>query len=149
MISPQSQVLFLIRSLHVGGAERQLVTLAKGLKKRGISVRVAVFYPGGALEKDLVGAGISLVSLDKRGRWDIFPFFLRLVRLLRLSRPDFFHSYLPGANLVATLVKFFCRAVGLFGGSGLLKWTYLNMIGWPVSSLYYSNGFPVLQTSLL
>lgn len=107
MISPQSQVLFLIRSLHVGGAERQLVTLAKGLKKHGISVRVAVFYPGGALEKDLVGAGISLVSLDKRGRWDIFPFFLRLVRLLRLSRPDFFHSYLPGANLVATLVKFF------------------------------------------
>ena len=38
----------------VGGAERQLVQLARGLHQRGHLVRVAVFYRKGAFEADLV-----------------------------------------------------------------------------------------------
>ena len=37
------RILFLIRSLEVGGAERQLVLLANGLARRGHQVAVAVF----------------------------------------------------------------------------------------------------------
>lgn len=105
MTPSHSKVLFLIRSLHFGGAERQLVTLAKGLKEQGISVRVAVFYSGGSLEKELQESDVPLISLEKRGRWDVFPFFFKVGRLLRLFRPDVLHSYLPGGNLVAVLAK--------------------------------------------
>ncbi|MDL1890770.1 glycosyltransferase, partial [Nitrospirales bacterium NOB] len=72
------KVLFLTRALNVGGAERQLVVLARGLRKRGHEVAVAVFYPGGLLEAELKDVGIPILSLAKRGRWDLVGFVLRL-----------------------------------------------------------------------
>lgn len=96
---------FLIRSLDYGGAERQLVTLAKGLQGRGHSVSVAVFYSGGPLEKDLRDSGVPVNMLDKHGRWDVFPFLWRLIRLIRHEKPDILHGYLPVPNLLTVLLK--------------------------------------------
>lgn len=98
-------VLFLIRSLHAGGAERQLVTLAKGLHARGRSVRVATFYPDGELTHELVASGVPVTSLGKSGRWDLAAFAYRLVRLIRDERPGVLHPYLPDANLVTGLLR--------------------------------------------
>lgn len=100
-----THAVLLIRSLNYGGTERQLVALAKGLHERGHSVGVAVFYPGGLLEKDLREAGIPVLALDKRGRWDVLGFLLRLTRLLREERPDILHSYLVEPNLVTVMLK--------------------------------------------
>jgi len=38
------KILFLIRSLEYGGAERQLVELAKGLYEKGCGISILVFY---------------------------------------------------------------------------------------------------------
>jgi len=62
------KILLITRSPFFGGAERQLVELAKGLHRRGHPVRVAVVYGGGALAQELHDAGVPVVSLDKRGR---------------------------------------------------------------------------------
>lgn len=99
------KILFLIRSLEAGGAERQLVNLARGLAARGYGVTIAVFYAGGAFEAQLGDAGVVLCSLEKRGRWDLPGFFVRLVRLVRNERPDILHGYLPMANILALLCK--------------------------------------------
>lgn len=99
------RIVFLIRSLHYGGAERQLVALAKGLKERGHSVLVAVFYPGGPLEKDLEDSGVPVNILDKHGRWDVFPFLWRLISLVRYEKPDILLGYLPVPNLLTVLLK--------------------------------------------
>ena len=96
-------ITFLIRSLDVGGAERQLASLARGLQENGHCVAVAVFYSGGGLERDLEGTGVELVNLEKRGRWDLVGFFLRAVKFLKSHKIDVLHSYLPGANIIATL----------------------------------------------
>jgi len=98
-------IIFLIRSLDVGGAERQLVSLAMGLRDIGHSVSVVVFYSGGKLEAELDGSGVTIRSLEKSGRWDIIGFGRRLVQLLKSQKIDIFHSYLPGANIVAVLAK--------------------------------------------
>ncbi|MGE4552769.1 MAG: glycosyltransferase, partial [Desulfovibrionaceae bacterium] len=98
-------VTFLIRSLETGGAERQVLVLADGLARRGHAVDLAVFYGGGALERDLAGSPVTLHHLDKRGRWDVGPFFLRLVRLLRRLRPDAIYGFLGTANLLAVLAR--------------------------------------------
>jgi transketolase C-terminal domain/subunit len=45
------KVLFLARQLNIGGAERQLVTLANELAARGHEIVIASYYPGGALSK--------------------------------------------------------------------------------------------------
>jgi hypothetical protein len=60
-------VVFLTRELDYGGAQRQLVALAKGLHARGHRVVVALFYSGGPLEQELRNGRIR--PLQKRGRW--------------------------------------------------------------------------------
>jgi len=98
-------ILFLTRSLDRGGAERQLVVLAKGLARRGHAVAVAVFFGGGAYEAELAEDDVRVINLGKQGRWDILPFLNRLVRLLRKERPAVLHSYLGVPNILATIIK--------------------------------------------
>ncbi|MCB2186667.1 MAG: glycosyltransferase [Deltaproteobacteria bacterium] len=97
------KLLLLSRSLEVGGAERQLTTLAKALPAAGHQPLVAVFYPGGALEDELKEAGVPLVSLDKAGRWDLWGFGRRLGRLIREEQPDAIYSFLVEPNLAAAV----------------------------------------------
>ncbi len=97
------QLLFLARSLQQGGAERQLVALASGLHQRGWPVTVVCFYGGGTFQPDLERAGVPLVDLKKRGRWDVFGFLWRLWRVLRKTNADIVHGYLPVANMMALL----------------------------------------------
>lgn len=97
--------LFLTRSLDRGGAERQLVVLAKGLVHREHAVSVVVFFGGGAFEAELVGAGVRVINLGKHGRWDILPFLNRLAGLLRKERPVVVHSYLGVPNILTAVLK--------------------------------------------
>lgn len=99
------KILFLIRSLEFGGAERQLVGLAGGLKGRGHDVAVAVFYGEGALEKGVRGAGVPVRHLGKKGRWDIAGFIWRLVRHVRRERPDVLYGFLVDSNVLAAALK--------------------------------------------
>ncbi len=96
-------VLLFIRSLEVGGAERQLVALANGLAGRGHAVHVAVLRSGGALETDLDGP--VLHSLGKRGRFDILGPTWRLMRLCRGLRPNAAYGFLGTANLLLALLR--------------------------------------------
>jgi glycosyltransferase involved in cell wall biosynthesis len=109
-------ILFLTRSLERGGAERQLVVLSKGLARREHAVVVAVFYGGGAFEADLLAAGVRLIVLDKRGRWDLLPFFFRLLRVLRRECPTVLHAYLTVPNLLAALCKPFLPGTRIVWG---------------------------------
>jgi glycosyltransferase involved in cell wall biosynthesis len=109
------KIVFLIRTLTYGGAERQLVALAKGLHERGNAISVVVFYPGGPLESDLRAAGIPILSLEKRGRWDVIPFLIRTSRTLRSEQPDIVHGYLGASNLLSLMLKPFHRGKSVWG----------------------------------
>ena len=104
-----AEVVFLARSLERGGAERQLVTLARALSGRGQPVAVVLFYGGGPLEQELAGSGVRLISLDKHGRWDMAGFGWRLIRTLRSFRGATIHGYLTVPNLLLALAKPFLR----------------------------------------
>jgi glycosyltransferase involved in cell wall biosynthesis len=110
------KICFLIRSLDYGGAERQLVLLAKGLQERGHTVTVITFYPGEGFELILKAANVKVYSLDKKGRWDLAPFFKRLIKLIRTETPDILHGYLSDANLLASIVKCFIRNLKVVWG---------------------------------
>lgn len=99
------KILFLTRALTYGGAERQLVTLAKGLRRRGHEVTVAVLYEGGALESELCDAGVSLHLLHKTSRWDTIGFLLRLVRFVKSEKPDIIHGYLAFQNILTVVLR--------------------------------------------
>ena len=99
------KIVILIRSLDIGGAERQAVALARALHQRQHTVTVMVFYPGGEMTGTLETAGVSVISLDKKGRWDLIPFIWRLVRQIRTSQADVVQSYLSVANTLSVLIK--------------------------------------------
>jgi glycosyltransferase involved in cell wall biosynthesis len=98
------RVAFLIRSLHRGGAERQLALLAAGLDPAVFQVGVITFYPGGAVWDELaVQPKVTLVSLDKRGRWQNLATVRRLTAILEDWRPAVLHCYMVEPSLVGLL----------------------------------------------
>lgn len=103
------RIALFTRNLHVGGAQRQLSALARGLARRGHQVRVQTMFPGGGGWQELVDAGdvsldalfssapasraISLLQIATAGA--------RLRARLRSWRPDILHSALYINNLIA------------------------------------------------
>jgi glycosyltransferase involved in cell wall biosynthesis len=103
--SPSLSIFLVIRSLNLGGSERQLVELARGLRQRGHRVTVGVFYSPAPLEVELRQDGIRLADLRKKGRWDSFGFVRRLRAAISNANPDVVYSFLGGANIFAAAVR--------------------------------------------
>ena len=103
------RVCLVIGHLAPGGAETQLLLLAEGLHRRGVSTSVAVLFGGGPLDAAVRGSGVELVDLGFRRR-PVGPrmvaanvvAFARLVRYLRRSRPDVVHAFMPRSYLITT-----------------------------------------------
>ena len=103
-----SRLIFLIRDLGHGGAQRQLVTLTKALYlSADFTVSVAHFYPG-AFEAELRAAGVQTICIGKKHRWDLVGFFFRLIKTMRDLKPDLIHGYLHESNLMALFLKPLC-----------------------------------------
>jgi glycosyltransferase involved in cell wall biosynthesis len=98
------RILFFIRSLVVGGSQRQLVMLADGLARRGHQVSVAVFYTGHEIEAARRANAFRVVPLGKAGRWDVAGPLKRLRRLLREERPDVLYAFQPTQAALAALL---------------------------------------------
>jgi glycosyltransferase involved in cell wall biosynthesis len=130
------RLLFLTRSLNYGGAERQLVELACGLKRAGESVAVATFYGGGSLESSLLGASVPLHVLGKRFRWDLLGFLWRLVSLFRKSQPVILHSYLGTSNILAVATRWICPGMKVVWGVRASNMK-LGHYGWLDQFLYW------------
>jgi glycosyltransferase involved in cell wall biosynthesis len=110
-------VCFLIRRLGQGGAERQLLTLVRGLDRSLFQVSILTFYDGGEFWDAFSAVpGIKMESLKKKGRLDFFSFLPRLVGKLRALRPDVVHGYLIGGNLFAVLAKPWLSNARIFWG---------------------------------
>jgi glycosyltransferase involved in cell wall biosynthesis len=104
------KVIVLIPALSSGGAERQVVELVKGLDKTRFDVTLVTFYDGGALESEAEGeAGVSVISLQKRGREDVLGFLGRLWRTVSRARPDVMLGYMGLASDLCLIVG---RAAG-------------------------------------
>jgi glycosyltransferase involved in cell wall biosynthesis len=99
------KVLFLLRSLDYGGAERQLVTLARGMNRQRFDISVLTFYSGGDLVGDLHIAGVQVLAVGKSGRWDIKGFLVRLLELVQQLQPEVVYAFLPVPNILAGMLK--------------------------------------------
>ena len=99
------KILFFIRSLHLGGAERQLVSLAETLREQGHEVVVMVMYSGGLLEQTLEQANVPVRALEKTSRWDLFRPLFRMIKTMREVNPEILHSYMTEVNVISIICK--------------------------------------------
>ena len=122
---PWLKVLLFVRDLDYGGTQRQISALAQGLGHKGHDVTIAVFYPGGGLEREVDQSVVTVRSLGKQRRWDVFSFVAGVAKLLRHERPDVIYSMLDGPNLYAALLKGYHPGVKLTWGirSSNVEWS--------------------------
>ncbi|MEX2159799.1 MAG: glycosyltransferase [Dehalococcoidia bacterium] len=119
-------VLLLVNDLRVGGAERQVVELARGLDRARFRPIVATLYGGQPLEEELRGSGVQPVSLNRRGKLD-FGTIRTLARQLRDERVDVIQPFLTpstffglsAALLARTPVRIVTERCGLREHPGL------------------------------
>lgn len=112
----KKKIVFLIRDLEYGGAQRQLVTLVKEFDQKKFEITLLHFYSGGPLVNELKNTSIPVISLEKRGRWDLLGFFSRLIRSLKEIEPDLLHTYMGESNLVAIFLKPFFPSIRIIWG---------------------------------
>lgn len=99
------KILFLSRQLNIGGAERQLVTLANELAARGHEIVIASYYPGGALAEMIDPKRIKVISYEKKSRWDLFTLLFKTLKIVRDEQPTILHGWMHTQNVVATVAK--------------------------------------------
>jgi glycosyltransferase involved in cell wall biosynthesis len=97
-----TRVLLLIPTLDRSGAEQQLTLLATRLPRDEFDVRVATLTRGGPFEDVLKQAGIGVIHLRKRFKFDPVALW-RLRRLLRDWQPHILHTWLFAANAYGRL----------------------------------------------
>ena len=86
----------------MGGAERQVMLLARGLGRRGWRVSVvALSGAGGEARRELEAAGVVFLSLAMRKGLADPRGWVRFHTWLRRERPDVVHAHLPHAAWLA------------------------------------------------
>jgi glycosyltransferase involved in cell wall biosynthesis len=122
---------------RIGGAERQVILLAQGLRARGWRVSVvALSGTGGDAAAELTASGVAFLSLRMRKGLSDPRGWVRFHRWLRQETPDVVHAHLPHAVwmarwsrlaeplrvLVDTLHSSFTGASGRRIGDRLSSW---------------------------
>jgi len=93
-----------IRSLDIGGAERQFIELVKHIDKEKFDIIVVTMYAG--KQEDIVKniERIKYINLEKKGRYD-FNFYFKYKKLLNEINPDVIYSFLGEMNLFSLWCK--------------------------------------------
>jgi glycosyltransferase involved in cell wall biosynthesis len=86
------RLLIVTDEMEVGGTQRQIVHLARGLHQRGHHVTVLYFRERSFLVDELERDGVGCVEVPKRGKLDP-GFVLRLSAEVRRLAPDVIHGF--------------------------------------------------------
>jgi glycosyltransferase involved in cell wall biosynthesis len=108
------KILLFIDHLGLGGAQRQIVELACGLKRRGHDVEMFVYFPKYDFFRPLLREHQITLHEYAKGRGFSFGVLAKLVAIIRDRRFDAVISYLSSPNIYAEL------AVPLVRGPKLL-----------------------------
>jgi len=97
------RIAYVLTSLGVGGAERQVLALAERMKARGHAVLLVVLLPRQAEEWP---TALDLVRLEMRKRpLSLLAGAWKARRFLRDFQPDLIHSHTFPANMMARLLR--------------------------------------------
>ncbi len=98
------KIALLIDTLSSGGAQRQLVMLARELKSRGHDVAMCVYMPGRFYAQELQASGVELIELYPTNR---LQKLIMVRRWLQQWQPQVLQTFLEMPNLIAELISLF------------------------------------------
>jgi glycosyltransferase involved in cell wall biosynthesis len=68
------------------------------------------------LEQDLQSAHVTFCTLAKKGRWDVVPFFLRLLRFVQHEKPQILYALLGVPCILSVFLKLFSPQMKIVWG---------------------------------
>jgi glycosyltransferase involved in cell wall biosynthesis len=99
------KVLHIISGLDTGGAEQMLLKLLERTDREWIQPEVISMTTEGALGRRVRGLNVPLYAIGMKRGLPNPGALLRIVRILRRSRPNLLHSWMYHANLAAAIAK--------------------------------------------
>ena len=95
--------VILVTSLNFGGAEKQAVILANGLRERGWDVAMVTLLSTPAAAERSFAAGVSVRSLNLGSGRSLFGALRELTRLLRTRQPSALVTFMFHANVLGRI----------------------------------------------
>ncbi len=136
------RIAYMLTSLGIGGAERQVIALAERMAARGHQVVLIVLKPP---EKHEWPTAVEVVRLNANKSFgDLCSALMRAHRFLGDFRPDLVHSHTFPANLAA-------RALHILGSAPAVLSTIHNVYegGWRRTVLYgLTDGLSIHTTAV-
>jgi glycosyltransferase involved in cell wall biosynthesis len=105
---PPLSVCLVVSSLEFGGAERQVVEMARSFDRSRVQPHVISLSNKVPLAEFLPGNGDCLSIVEKRGRFDVSTIF-RVAKVLRDRQIDVVHAFLFDADVITRLASRFTR----------------------------------------
>lgn len=94
----RTNILYVIWSLGLGGAEQVVIQLAKGLDNDRFQPFVCCLNDAGPFADELKGAGVKIFALQKKRGIDI-SIVGKIIRIIRENDINLVHTHLWGASL--------------------------------------------------
>ncbi len=101
------KLLLVTTGLDFGGAEMQLVQLAKKFKERDWKVNVVSMLPPKAFDVELTKSDIAVESLDMKRKIPDPRALFKLVRIINEFNPSVMHGHMVHANILSRLANIF------------------------------------------
>jgi len=96
------RILLMSDEMEVGGSQRQIAMIAKGIDRRRFAPEVVYFRNDSFLVGEIIAAGVPVIKVEKSSRLD--PIFLiKLLSLLRRKQYDVVHCFSFTAELWGSL----------------------------------------------
>lgn len=96
------RILYVISGLTFGGAEKQLVEVAKQLVRRGHEIAIYTLNSNVPRKGELSGSGVRLIIDQKQSKLDA-AVVLRIRRTIRSWQPDVVHGFLFDGDFYSRL----------------------------------------------
>ncbi len=126
-------ILYIIWSLDVGGAERIVVSLAKYINKDKYNPIVCCLNYKGKLAEELEGMSIKVIALDKKPNIDL-SIIPKLIRVIKEHRIHIVHTHLWTAD-------FWGRIAAKFAGVPVIISTAHNVDCWKPKMFLFMDRF--------
>jgi glycosyltransferase involved in cell wall biosynthesis len=153
-------IVLVIDSLEVGGAESQLTMLALELNKRGYQCEVFALRAEGPFLEILESNGIIVINgklSKKKDRLVLLRGVWSLWRSIYKNRPCVVHTYLPLSNLIGSITARLAGASVVITSRRALgmhqemepRWKYFDRISNALSSMISVNSIVVRKDTII
>ncbi|MCM8772865.1 MAG: glycosyltransferase [Candidatus Omnitrophica bacterium] len=124
--SKKIKICFVIGTLQIGGAEKQLYLLIKNLDKK-IFETVLISLRSGRMKEDFKKI-TKLYILEKKYKFDLFILF-RLIKILKREKPNILHTFMFTSNFWGRIAGIICKIPVIIASERSLdlwkKWYHL------------------------